>query len=196
MLTFFEMRTILNLVKIITRVRVDAFHSFFLSAYERNQKKEEQMSRRETYEKRTEELLRPIAEANGVEIYDVEYVKEGSSYYLRAYIDKDGGVNITDCENVSRALSDALDREDFIADAYILEVSSPGLGRTLKKDKHLAGSIGQEVEIKLFKPIDKCREFSGVLESFDGESITISENGTPRRFVRTEIALIRLALDF
>ena len=103
------------------------------------------MSKREVYETRTEALLQPIATAQGVEIYDVEYVKEGSDYYLRAYIDKAEGVSIVDCENVSRALSDALDREDFIPDAYILEVSSPGLGRTLKKDRHLARSIGREV---------------------------------------------------
>lgn len=154
------------------------------------------MSKRETYEEKTEKLLNPIAEANSVEIYDVEYVKEGSDYYLRAYIDKPEGVNIIDCENVSRALSDALDREDFISDAYILEVSSPGLGRTLKKDKHLQKSIGQEVEIKLFKPVDKCKEYAGVLESFDAESITILEGENKRTFARPDIALIRLALDF
>lgn len=154
------------------------------------------MSKRETYEARTEALLLPIAEANGVEIYDVEYVKEGSDYYLRAYIDKKEGVSIIDCENVSRALSDVLDKEDFIPDAYILEVSSPGLGRTLKKDKHLQKSLGMEVEIKLFKPVDKCKEFSGVLDSFDADSITIIEESTPRIFRRADIALIRLALDF
>ncbi|MBR1931145.1 MAG: ribosome maturation factor RimP [Lachnospiraceae bacterium] len=158
------------------------------------------MSKRETYEARTEQLLAPIAEANGVEIYDVEYVKEGADYYLRAYIDKPEGVNISDCETVSRALSDALDREDFIPDAYVLEVSSPGLGRTLKKDKHLQKSIGQEVEIKLFKAIDKCKEFEGVLEGFDADSITIVEagenEGASRTFARSDIALIRLALDF
>ena len=91
------------------------------------------MSRKENYQARTEELLKPVADANHVEIYDVEYVKEGSDWYLRCYIDKEGGVSINDCENVSRALSDELDREDFIEDAYILEVSSPGLGRTLKR---------------------------------------------------------------
>ncbi len=154
------------------------------------------MSKRENYEARTEALLEPIAEANGVEIYDVEYVKEGSDYYLRAYIDREGGVTILDCENVSRALSDALDREDFIPDAYILEVSSPGLGRALKKDKHLLKSIGQDVELKLFAPIDGRKEFSGVLEGFDAESITIQEGGAPRSFKRGDIALIRLALDF
>ena len=133
------------------------------------------MSKRETYEAKTEALLIPIVQKCGVEIYDVEYVKEGSDYYLRAYIDKPEGVSIIDCENVSRALSDALDREDFIPDAYILEVSSPGLGRTLKKDKHLLKSIGQEVEIRLFKAIDKCKEFSGILESFDENVIVIRD---------------------
>ena len=154
------------------------------------------MSKRESYEAKTEALLQPITEKNGVEIYDVEYVKEGSDYYLRAYIDKPEGVNIIDCENVSRALSEALDKEDFIPDAYILEVSSPGLGRTLKKDKHLLKSIGEEVEIKLFKPIDKCKEFAGVLTGFDEKQITILEGEISRTFERSEIALIRLALDF
>ncbi|HIW81992.1 MAG TPA: ribosome maturation factor RimP [Candidatus Acetatifactor stercoripullorum] len=154
------------------------------------------MSRRETYEMKTQELLEPIAQENGVEIYDVEYVKEGSDYYLRAYIDKEGGVNILDCEKVSRALSEALDKEDFIPDAYILEVSSPGLGRTLKKDKHLEKSIGQTVEVKLFSPVDKCKEFTGILQGFDEECVTILEGDAPRTFARPQIALIRLALDF
>ncbi len=154
------------------------------------------MSKRENYESRTEELLAPIAAANGVEIYDVEYVKEGSDYYLRVYIDKTEGVNILDCENVSRPLSDALDREDFIPDAYILEVSSPGLGRTLKKDKHLAKSIGEAVEIKLFKPIDKRKEFAGTLLRFDAETLAVEEEGEERVFCRSDIALIRLSLDF
>ena len=131
-----------------------------------------------------------------MEIYDIEYVKEGSDWYLRAYIDKQGGVTINDCEAVSRALSDALDQEDFVEDAYILEVSSPGLGRTLKKDKHLQAGIGQEVEIRLFKPIDKCRDFSGVLEGFDREQVTIRNEDTPITLKRADIAVIRLAIDF
>ena len=154
------------------------------------------MSRKEDYETRTEELLLPIAEKNGVSIYDVEYIKEGSDYYLRAYIDKPEGVNIQDCENVSRALSDELDLADFIPDAYILEVSSPGLGRTLKKDKHLQACIGEEVEIKLYQPRDNCKEFSGILENFDADTVVIREGDRPRSFQRTDIALIRLALDF
>lgn len=158
--------------------------------------KGERMSKKETYESRTEELLQPIVKEAGVEIYDVEYVKEGSDFYLRAYIDKPGGVDINDCEKVSRALSDALDEKDFIADAYILEVSSPGLGRTLKKDKHLEKSIGEQVEIKTYKPIDKCKEFEGILKAFDADSITIETENKELVFTRTDVALIRLALDF
>ena len=126
----------------------------------------------------------------------MEYVKEGADYYLRAYVDKPEGVSILDCENVSRALSDELDREDFIPDAYVLEVSSPGLGRTLKKDRHLLNSIGQEVEVKLYKPVEGRREYAGVLESFDADSITILEGEAQRSFQRAQIALIRLAIDF
>ena len=92
------------------------------------------MTKRETYEKKAEELLLPMMEENGFELVDVEYVKEGGSWYLRAYIDKPGGIAINDCELISRALSDKLDEEDFIEDSYILEVSSPGLGRPLKKE--------------------------------------------------------------
>lgn len=154
------------------------------------------MSKRETYELRTEQLLAPITERFGVETYDIEYVKEGSDWYLRIYIDKPEGVNIDDCENVSRALSDELDKEDFIADAYILEVSSPGLGRTLKKDKHLEKSIGEEVEIKTYKPIDKQKEFQGTLKAFDAESITIETEQEEKIFARNEVALIRLAFHF
>lgn len=158
--------------------------------------KEEYMTKRESYEAKTESLLKPIAERAGVNIYDVEYVKEGSEWYLRAYIDKPGGVDINDCVDVNRALSDALDAEDFVEDSYTLEVSSPGLGRTLKKDRHLQNSLGEEVEIKTYKPIEKVKDFSGILKSFDSESITISSEEGERRFLRSEIAIIKLALDF
>lgn len=154
------------------------------------------MSKSKTYESRTEDLLTPIVEKFGVSIYDVEYVKEGSDWYLRAYIDKEGGVDINDCENVSRALSDALDKEDFIAEAYILEVSSPGLGRTLKKDKHFEKSLGEEVEVKTYKPIDNCKEFAGILKAYDDKTVTIETDNTEICFAKSDIALVRLALDF
>ncbi len=154
------------------------------------------MSRRETYETRTEELLLPIAEAAGVEIYDVEYVKEGSDWYLRAYIDKEAGVNIVDCETVSRALSDKLDEADFIEDAYILEVSSPGLGRTLKKEKHFLRSMGQEVELKTYKPIDKCKEFVGILKDYQDGNVTLLIDDEEKTFSKADVALVKLTFDF
>lgn len=155
------------------------------------------MSRRENYEARTEELLKPIAAANQVEIYDVEYVKEGADWYLRCYIDKEDGVGINDCEAVSRALSDELDRVDFIEDAYILEVSSPGLGRTLKKDKHLEKSILKEVDVRTYKPIDGVKEFTGILKAFDADTLTLEmPRAGDRIFNRKDIAAIKLTLDF
>ena len=153
------------------------------------------MSKKETYEAKATAMLEPICAANGVEIYDVEYVSEAGEWYLRAYIDKEGGVTINDCEAVSRAFSDALDADDFIEDAYYLEVSSPGLGRALKKDSHLQKSIGQEVEIKTYKPIDKVKEFSGILKSFNDKEITVETDGKDITFNRQDIALIKLALD-
>ena len=158
-------------------------------------KRGENMAKKE-YEQRTEELLAPITEKFGVSIYDVEYVKEGSDFYLRAYIDKPGGVDINDCERVSRALSDQLDIEDFIQEAYILEVSSPGLGRALKKDKHLQASIGEEVELRTYTPIEGEKEFAGILLEFNKDNITIETDGERKVFARKNIALIRLALDF
>ncbi len=162
----------------------------------RRRKEAKEVAKKDTYEQRTEELLLPIAEKNQVEIYDVEFVKEAGEWYLRAYIDKEGGVNILDCEAVSRALSDALDEADYIEESYILEVSSPGLGRTLKKDKHLEKSLGEEVEIKTYKPIDKCKEFSGILKAYDKDSITIETDNNEVIFQRSDIAVVRLALDF
>ncbi|MDD7740016.1 MAG: ribosome maturation factor RimP [Fusicatenibacter sp.] len=155
------------------------------------------MSRKETYEQKAEELISPIVSANGFELVDVEYVKEGGNWYLRAYIDKEGGITVDDCELVSRAFSDKLDEEDFIEDAYIMEISSPGLGRPLKKEKDYARSMGKELEIRTFKAIDRSREFYGILTAYDDNSVTIEEeDGTVRTFQKSEIALIRLAFDF
>ncbi len=154
------------------------------------------MSKREDIEKKTEEFLLPITKEYGVEIYDVEYVKEGSEMYLRAFIDKEGGVTINDCEAVSRAMNEVLDREDYIPDAYTFEVSSPGLGRVLKKDRHLSKSIGQDVEIGLYKAKDGTKELAGTLKAFDNSTITILNETGEVTLNREEIAVIRLALDF
>lgn len=155
------------------------------------------MSRREDYESRTEAILQPMVDERGFELVDVEYVKEGSNWYLRAYIDKPGGISIDDIEPISRELSEKLDEEDVISDAYILEVSSPGLGRPLKKDKDFARSIDEEVEVKLYRAIEKQKEFIGLLKSYDKETITIElEDGSEKIFDRADIALVRLTFDF
>ena len=155
------------------------------------------MSKRENYEARFEKLLLPVTEENGVEIYDVEYVKEGGDWYLRAYIDKPGGITVDDCEAVSRKFSDILDEKDYIEDTYIFEVSSPGLGRPLKKEKDFQRSLGEEVEIRTYRPIDRQKEFSGILKAFDRDTVTIVyEDDAEQVFQRSDIALIRLALDF
>lgn len=149
---------------------------------------------RTEYEKRTEELIMPVIGENSFELVDVEFVKEGQDFYLRAYIDKEGGITIDDCEIVSRALSDMLDREDFISEPYILEVSSPGLTRPLKKEKDYARSVGRRIEVKLFKAQDKRREFEGILKEYDENMIVVVEDsGESITIMRNNISLIRLA---
>ena len=155
------------------------------------------MSKKELYEQKTEELLLPIMEEQGFELVDVEYVKEGGSWYLRAYIDKPGGITVDDCETVSRQLSDLLDEKDYIEDSYILEVSSPGLGRPLKKEKDFERSLGMEIEIRTYRPVQHQKEFTGLLKAYDKKSITIeTENHESMEFDRGDVALVRLALDF
>ena len=155
------------------------------------------MSKKEIYESRAEELLKPITDSGGYELVDVEYIKEGATWYLRSYIDKEGGITINDCETVSRALSEKLDAEDFIADAYIMEVSSPGLGRPLKKEKDYVRSMGKELELRTYRAFDKQKEFYGILKSYDDISVTIElDDGEDRTFQKSDIALIRLAFDF
>jgi len=157
----------------------------------------------EDIEKKAEALITPIVESFGFELVDVEYVKEGSDWYLRSYIDKSGGITIDDCEAVSRQFSDKLDEADFIDDAYIMEVSSPGLGRVLKKEKDFIRSKGEEVEIKTYtnKEFDfykgKSKEFSGILTDWDDETVILNdESGNTLVFTRKEIAQIRLAVNF
>lgn len=155
------------------------------------------MSRKEDYEARVEKFLLPVIEENNYELVDVEYIKEAGNWYLRAYIDKPGGFTVDDCEMVSRKLGEWLDKEDFIAESYILEVSSPGLGRPLKKEKDFKRSMGEQVEIKLYRAIDRQKEFTGALKAYDEKTVTIEyEDGAESTFERKDIALIRLAFDF
>lgn len=155
------------------------------------------MSKKEEYEQKAEAMLQPIVDEHGFELVDVEYVKEGGNWYLRAYIDKEGGIAVDDCEVVSRAFGNMLDEKDFIEDSYILEVSSPGLGRPLKKEKDYVRSMGKELEIRTYRAIDRQKEFFGVLSAYDENSVTITmEDGSEQTFNKSEIALIRLAFDF
>lgn len=155
------------------------------------------MSKRETYEKKTEELITPLIDAEGFELVDVEYVKEGADWYLRVYIDKDGGITVNDCEKISRAFNEILDREDYIDDAYIFEVSSPGLLRPLKKDKDYQRNLGKLLEVKLFAPLNGVKEFEAELKSYDKESATlVMDDDTEVTVKRSDISLIRPAIEF
>ncbi len=155
------------------------------------------MSKRESYEARTEELITPILERMNFELVDVEFVKEGGIWYLRAYIDKEGGITINDCEAVAREMNEILDREDYVEESYTFEVSSPGLGRPLKKEKDYVRSMGKELEIRTYRAINREKEFYGILKAYDDNTVTIeTEDGEERIFEKKDIALIRLAFDF
>ena len=155
------------------------------------------MSKRQMYETQTEHWITPILERNNFELVDVEYVKEGSAWYLRAYIDKEGGITVDGCEIVAREMNEILDREDYIEDSYVFEVSSPGLGRPLKKEKDYIRSMGKELEIRTYRSMNGSKEFYGVLTGYDDDTVTIqTEEDEKLTFVKTDIALIRLAFDF
>jgi len=154
------------------------------------------LSKKELYESKTEEFITPILNDMQFELVDVEYVKEGSTYYLRAYIDKPGGITVNDCEAVARLMNDILDEKDYVEGSYVFEVSSPGLGRPLKKDKDFTRSMGEDVEIHTYRPINHEKNFEGMLKAFDEKTVTIENESGDMVFNREDIALIRLALDF
>lgn len=155
------------------------------------------MSKSGVYEAKTEELILPILDKLGFELVDVEYVKEGNNWYLRAYIDKEGGITINDCEAVSREMNELLDEKDFIPDSYTFEVSSPGLGRPLKKEKDYIRNQDKEVEIRTYRAINHSKDFFGLLRTYDKEVVTIeTEDGELLTFQKSEIALIRQAVHF
>ncbi len=139
------------------------------------------------------ELAEPIADGLGLEIWDVRFVKEGADWFLRVFIDKDGGVNINDCEEMSKALDAPLDELDPIDHSYTLEVSSPGLERDLVRPEHFEKFIGADIKVKFIRPVDGKREYSGVLESSDGKSIVLRlEDGSAMNIDKKETSYIRL----
>lgn len=143
-----------------------------------------------------EELVNPIIEEHNLELFDIEYVKEGKAKYLRIYIDKEGGVSIEDCQNVSRKLNALIDEVDPIKEAYFLEVSSPGIDRPLKKEKDFVKYAGRDVELKLYKAVDSQKEFEGELVGLEGEIVKIKDGENILEFPRKDIAIIRLAVKF
>ena len=149
--------------------------------------------KRSEIEEKTTELVMPIIEEGGYSLWDVEYVKEGPDFILRVYADKEGGIGIDDCVAISRKLSDKLDEADMIEEAYILEVSSPGLTRPLKKDKDFERSIGRLVEVKLYGAVNCMKELEGELKAFDEGSITVTIDEEEIKLERSNISGIRLA---
>lgn len=139
----------------------------------------------------------PVAEAQGVNVWDVRYEKEGGAWYLRIFIDKPGGVNINDCENVSRAVDSELDALDPIDGSYCLEVSSPGIERDLVRDEHFAAFIGHDISLRLIRPQDGVRDFTGELTGYENGAITIrKKDGETVSFVKKDTAFVRLYEDF
>ena len=132
-----------------------------------------------------------------LDLWDVEYVKEGKSLYLRVYIDKEGGVSTDDLERVSRFLSEKLDELDFIKDPYMLELSSPGINRVLKRDSDFLRYLGDVVDVKLYKPFESIgKEFDGILKNYENNTITIEVNKKSYEFNKEDVASCRLAVFF
>lgn len=142
------------------------------------------------------ELAQPIVEQNGCTLWDVEYVREAGQWYLRVYIDKTGGVNILDCEAISRPLSDALDEADPIETSYTFEVASAGAERPLKRPSDFEQFMGSPIVLKTYKPHDGRKEFSGDLVGYDNGAVEMKVGNETLRFEKDEIALVRLRCDF
>ena len=149
-------------------------------------------------EEKVEQLIKTRVEELGYQLYDVQYVKEGQNYFLRIFIEKENGdIDLNDCEKVNDGINEVLDSADYIKDQYFLEVSSTGIEKVLSKDKHLESNIGNKIEVKLFKPINKQKEFVGNLKSFNEEEIILSlDNQTEIKINRKEISLIKTFFDW
>ena len=154
------------------------------------------MGKKENIEEKTWELLKAPAAELGLLPVDAEYVKNGSEYQLLIYIDKEGGVTIDDCEALSRALDPIMDREDYIADAYTMIVSSPGLGRAIRRPRDFIFARGKEVDVRLYKQTDGVKEFTGILTDSDKDSVTIRFEDKDLSFQKKDVAAIHLTVDF
>ncbi len=147
-------------------------------------------------EEKVEQLIEKTINELGYELYDVEYAKEGKDYFLRIFIDKNEGIDLNDCEKVNDAVNPILDAADYIKEQYFLEISSPGIERTLRKDKHLKQNIGEKVEIKLFKPINKQKNIIGILKDYNAEQIEIETSEEVCKIDRKNISVIKTVYEW
>lgn len=148
-------------------------------------------------EEKIESRISNIIEDLGYKLYDVQYAKEGKDYFLRIFIEKeDGEITLDDCENVNNAITNILDEEDYIKEQYFLEVSSTGVEKLIRKDKHLKENIGEVIDVKLFKPIDGYKEYIGELKKFDNNTITIEMENEEFNIERKNISLIKKFYDW
>lgn len=147
-------------------------------------------------EERVENLIKKNVEDLGYELYDVQYAKEGKDYFLRVFIDKQEGIDLEDCEKVSNEVNPLLDEADYIKEMYFLEVSSPGVERIIRKEKHFETALGKEVEVKLFKPIEKQKEFVGVLQNWDENTVCLQINENEIQIERKNISLMKLKYNW
>ena len=151
---------------------------------------------KDNIETKVQNLLEETINNLGYNLYDVIYEKEGKDYYLRIFIDKEKGISIEDCEKVSNSINDMIDKADYIKEQYYLEVSSPGLERNLRKEKHFISQIGNEISVKLFSPIDKQKELIGILEEYNTNEITIIVNNQSIKIDLKNIATAKTVFDF
>ena len=147
-------------------------------------------------EEKVEQLIEKTINELGYKLYDVEYAKEGKDYFLRIFIDKNEGIDLNDCEKVNDAVNPILDAADYIKEQYFLEISSPGIERTLRKDKHLKQNIGEKVEIKLFKPINKQKNIIGILKDYNAEEIEIDTSEEVCKIDRKNISIIKTVYEW
>lgn len=142
-------------------------------------------------EEKVEKLLQAKINELGYELYDVEYAKEGKNYFLRIFIDKEDGIDLNDCEKVNDGIMELLDEADYIKEQYFLEVSSPGIERIIRKEKHFDSAMGEAIEVKLFKPINKEKDLEGILTGYDEETITMTYENDEIAIQRSNIAQIK-----
>ena len=138
------------------------------------------------------EIARPVVEEEGCSLWDVEYVREAGTWYLRVFIDRDGGVSIDDCERVSRRLDPILDEEDPIPDSYVFEVGSAGADRELKRPGDFEQFMGSEIEVKLYRPVDGSKHYTGTLSGYEDGAVSLTRGEKTLRFPKEQVAQVRL----